>query len=218
MLHHHLYTDTFPAINTSTYISYNTPGSLSLHLLFTLLALLTNRLTLTGRLRDPALRIHPSKALHLLGKTRVAALRPRGSLLIQHLTLELAVEGVDELLPAVAGLAGVEVLEDPLALLLDVGGDDVAEADVRVAADLLHGALVQRGDGDLVAPVEWRRVGEDARARVRVREADQEFVLLVEGRAVGEQLEAAGDELRAVVLLAMGKVDVRLMELTTPAQ
>lgn len=43
-------------------------------------------------------------------------------------------------------------------------------------------------------------------------------MLLVEGRAVGEQLEAAGDELRAVVLLAMGKVDVRLMELTTPAQ
>ena len=89
---------------------------------------------------------------------------------------------------------------------------------MRVAADLLDGALIQRGDGDLVAPVEWRRVGEDARARVRVREADQEFVLLVEGRAVGEQLEAAGDELRAVVLLAMGKVDVRLMELTTPAQ
>ena len=167
-----LYTDTFPAMNMSTCISYNIPGSLSLHLLLTLLALLANRLDLTGRLRNPALRIHPSKALHLLGKTRVAALRPRGALLIQHLALELAVEGVDELLPAVAGLAGVEVLEDPLALLLDVGGDDVAEADVRVSADLLHGALVQRGDGDLVAPVEWGRVGEDACARVRVREAD----------------------------------------------
>lgn len=198
MLHHHLYADIFQPSTHSTHICYNTAASLSLHLLLPLPPLLPSRLTVIHRLGNPALGIHAPKSLHLLRKTRVATLRPRNPRLIQHLTLELPIECDDKFLPAVPGLARDEVLEDPLALLLDVGGDDLAEADVRVAADLLDGALVQRGDGDLIGPVERGRVGEDARARVCVGQADEEFVLLVEGRAVGEQFEAAGDELRAV--------------------
>jgi hypothetical protein len=38
----------------------------------------------------------------------------------------------------------------------------------------------------LVVPVERGRVGEDAQARVCIGQADEELVLLIERRAVGE--------------------------------
>jgi len=96
------------------------------------------------------------------------------------------------------------MLQNPLPLGLDVRLDHLAEADSGVAADLLHGALVQRRDGGLVVPVQRRRIGEDAVAARGIGQADQKFVFLIAGGVIGETLEATGHELGAEVGLGDG--------------
>jgi hypothetical protein len=141
---------------------------------------------------------HGSKPLNLLGQTRHGPKRPRSRSALDDLPLELRIELLDEVFPAHLGLAVDQVGQDPAPLRLHVRVHDVAEAHARVAADLLHGALVEGRDGFLVVPVARRRVREDALAACVVEQFDDELGFLVGHAAVGEELEAAGDELRAV--------------------
>lgn len=113
----------------------------------------------------------------------------------QGLSRELGIEGLDESLPARWRLAVLEVVQDPLTLLIDVSLDDFAESDGGVAADLLDGALVEGGDGLLVVPVLGWGVEEDALGAVLVGELDDELGFLVAEGAVGLALPTAGDEL-----------------------
>lgn len=158
-------------------------------------------LTHPGHLPLP---VNPPKPLHLLRQTTMAPLRPHPLNPRDTLPLELPIKPLHEFPPPFFRLPLLKMRQDPLPLGLNVRLDHLAEADSGVAADLLHGALVQRCDGGLIVPVQWRRVGEDAVTAGGVGQADQKFVFLIAGSVVGETLEATGHELGARVGLVNG--------------
>lgn len=162
-------------------------------------------LPLTHSLRHNTLSVHPPKALNLLRQARVTPLWPRHLASHKHFPLEFPVKRINKLLPPTRRLSISKVCKNPLTLLLDIRLDHLSKPHAGVAADLLNAALVERGDGLLVAPVSRRRVEEDALAVLFVGEFDNEFVLLVRRGAVGEALEAAGDELCAVSVSEMAE-------------
>lgn len=113
---------------------------------FHLLRLPSPRLLPTLRLhhslRHNTPRIHLPKALDLLRQTTVTSLWPPDAANFQHSALKSPIELLDESLPPIRWFAIGQMRKDPLSLFLDVWFDDFAEADRRVAADLLYRALV----------------------------------------------------------------------------
>lgn len=153
--------------------------------------------SLQGGLWDHPLRIHLSKALHLLCQATVAPLWPLHAAILQDPSLKVPIKLVHKPLPSITRLALRQVRKNPLALFLDIRLNHLTEPHSRVAPDLLHTALVECSDGFLVVPVTWRRVEEDALPVLLVSQLDDELALLVTRGAVREALETAGYELCA---------------------
>lgn len=89
------------------------------------------------------LAVEPAEPVDLLRQAGVGASRADALHSHKLLPLELHVEVLYEGLPALRRLAVGEVGQDPPTLVRDVGEDNLPEADVSVAADLLDSPLVE---------------------------------------------------------------------------
>lgn len=96
------------------------------------------------------------------------------------------------------GPTSLQVTQNPPALDGQIGFDNLPKANRGIAANLLDGALIQRGNSFLRGPVARRRIGKDALLAVFVCEFDNELGFLVGDATVWQQLEAAGDEFQEV--------------------
>lgn len=105
------------------------------------------------------------------------------------------VELIDKGFPPFGRLSVGKVGENPRPLLLHISLHNLAKPYAGIAPNLLNGALVQYRDRLLRSPVARRRVSEDALLATLVKQLDDELMLLVAYGAIGEEFEAAGDEL-----------------------
>jgi hypothetical protein len=105
------------------------------------------------------------------------------------------VELVDKGFPPFGRLSIGKVGEDPRPLFLHISLHNLAEPHAGIAPNLLNSALVQCRDRLLRSPVARRRISEDALFAILVKQLDDELMLLVTYGAIGEEFEAAGDEL-----------------------
>jgi hypothetical protein len=136
-----------------------------------------------------------SKSLHLLGETRITPNGPSTSRTHENPARKRLVELVDKGFPPFGRLSIGKVGEDPRPLFLHISLHDIAESHAGIAPNLLNSALVQCRNGLLRSPVARRRVSEDALLAILVKQLDDELMLLVAYGAIGEEFEAAWDEL-----------------------
>lgn len=167
------------------------------HLLVLLALTLPLTRTLQCSSRHDALRIHFPKALYLLRQTRVTPLRSDHIHTVQLLSLELLIKLIHKSFPALAWFTIRQVRQYPFPFLLDIRFDHFAKADGSVTPDLLHGALVEGGNGFLVIPIAGWGVQENALAVRFVEEFDDELGFLIRSGAIREALEATGYKLSA---------------------